>query len=78
MNYLYKNTELVSVWLNVTLKRLHVPRSIILSVGLMEKLILMNVCYVFKIRSARSLSSFKNLDLAENQGSKISCGPHNA
>ena len=35
--------------LNVTVKRLHVPRSIILSAGLMEKLILMNVCYVFKI-----------------------------
>lgn len=35
--------------LNVTLKQMHVPRSMILSVGLMEKRILMNVCYVFKI-----------------------------
>ncbi|XP_044080776.1 uncharacterized protein LOC122889571 isoform X2 [Neovison vison] len=64
--------------LNVTLKQMHVPRSMILSVGLMEKRILMNVCYVFKIRSVRPLSSLKNLDLAENQGSKITCGHHNA
>ena len=33
----------------MTVKYLDVPRSMLLSVGLMEKLILMNACYVLKI-----------------------------